>query len=350
MRSTSISAICRFSALRRRFFRPSRGARSGVAGPMTSISLRRTNRWRRRLARRASSEDLSAPTSPSGERASFWTIATTVFRVSASHYRRVRRLPFGACVTKIPSQYRPAVQSTQPGCGPLVDLLPNARDRTVTTEHPDETSARHLPTREGYDLWAEVYDTDGNPLLALEERHIGTLIGDVAGLAIADVGCGTGRHAVRLAAAGARVTALDFSDRMLEAARRKPGAESIRFVEHDITRALPLPDAAFDRVLCCLVMEHVADLPALFRELRRVCREAPRGAIVVSVMHPAMLLRGVQARFNDPHTGVRTQPASLPYQVSDYVTAALGAGLSLEHLSEHAVDEALATEYPRGTR
>jgi len=220
----------------------------------------------------------------------------------------------------------------------------------VTTGHPDETSVRILPTREGYDLWAEVYDTDGNPLLALEERHVGTLIGDVAGLAIADVGCGTGRHAIRLAAAGARVTALDFSSRMIEAARAKPGAERVRFVLHDVAAPLPLDDAVFDRVLCCLVMEHVADLPALFRELRRVCREAPRGAIVVSVMHPAMLLRGVQARFNDPHTGVRTQPASLPYQVSDYVTGALGAGLIVEHLSEHTVDEALATDYPRGAR
>ncbi len=220
----------------------------------------------------------------------------------------------------------------------------------MTTEHPDETSVRHLPTREGYDLWAEVYDTDGNPLLALEERHIGILIGHVAGLAIADVGCGTGRHAIRLAAAGARVTGLDFSPRMIEAARAKPGAERVRFLLHDVAAPLPLDDAAFDRVLCCLVMEHVPDLPALFRELSRVCREAPRGAIVVSAMHPAMLLRGVQARFNDPHSGVRTQPASLPYQVSDYVTAALRAGLTVEHLSEHAVDEALVTEYPRGAR
>src|SRR5262249_32685063 len=192
-------------------------------------------------------------------------------------------------------------------------------------------SVRHLPTREGYDLWAEVYDTDGNPLLALEERHIGALIGDATGLTIADVGCGTGRHAIRLAAAGARVTALDFSLRMIEAARAKPGAERVRFLLHDVAAPLPLEYAAFDRVLCCLVMEHVPDLRALFRELRRICRETPRGAIVVSAMHPAMLLRGVQARFNDPRTGVRTRPASLPYQVSGYVTAAVRAGLTIEH-------------------
>lgn len=209
---------------------------------------------------------------------------------------------------------------------------------------------RHLPTREGYDLWAEVYDRDGNPLIALEERHIGPLIGEVAGLTVADVGCGTGRHAIRLAAAGAHVTALDFSPGMLDTARAKAGADRVRFLMHDVTKPLPFGDGAMDRVLCCLVLEHVADLGGLFRELARVCAPSPRGAIVVSAMHPAMLRLGVQARFHDPRTGERTQPASLPHAVSDYVTAAGAAGLTIEHVGEHAVDETLAADYPRGAR
>ena len=27
---------------------------------------------------------------------------------------------------------------------------------------------RHVPTRDGYDLWSKVYDADANPLVALE--------------------------------------------------------------------------------------------------------------------------------------------------------------------------------------
>ena len=45
----------------------------------------------------------------------------------------------------------------------------------------------HLPTREGYDRWAAVYDDDGNPLIALEEPQVDRLLGDVSGLAIADI-------------------------------------------------------------------------------------------------------------------------------------------------------------------
>jgi len=209
---------------------------------------------------------------------------------------------------------------------------------------------RTLPTREAYDLWAEVYDRDGNPLIALEERHIGALIGEVAGLAVADVGCGTGRHAIRLAAEGARVTALDFSPGMLTAARAKPGAERVRFLRQDVTTPLPFDDGTIDRVLCCLVLEHVADLTGLCVELARVCAPRPRGAIVISAMHPAMMERGVQARFYDPRTGERTQPASRPHAISDYVRAAREAGLTVERLDEHAVDESLAAAYPRAAR
>jgi ubiquinone/menaquinone biosynthesis C-methylase UbiE len=214
----------------------------------------------------------------------------------------------------------------------------------------DLAPVRWVPAREGYDRWAETYDTDGDPLIALEERHIGSLVGEVDGRIVADVGCGTGRHAVRLAAAGARVTALDFSPRMLEIARTKAGAERVRFHLHDVTTRLPLDDGAADRVLSCLMLEHVADLASFFGELSRVCAPPPRGVIVVSAMHPAMLLRGVQARFHDPRTGARIQPASFPYQVSDYATAARSAGLVIDHLGEHAVDAALAAAYPRGAR
>ena len=101
-----------------------------------------------------------------------------------------------------------------------------------------------VPTREGYDRWAEIYDAEDNPLIALEEPCVTALLGDVEGLDVADLGCGTGRHAVRLARAGARVTAIDFADRMVARARGKPGAEQVRFIVHDLARPLPLADAA----------------------------------------------------------------------------------------------------------
>jgi len=212
----------------------------------------------------------------------------------------------------------------------------------------EPSSADVVPTDIGYNRWAEVYDAEDNPLVSLEETKIKPLIGDVAGLAVADIGCGTGRHAIHLAAAGARVTALDFSEGMLERARVKPGAEAVRFIRHDLTQRFPLEGGSFDRVICCLVLDHIADLKGFFGELSRICK--PTGFIVISVMHPAMMLRGVQARFIEPVSGRRIYPQSQPNQISDYVMAAVHAGLHLERVSEHAVDSQLAASSPRAAK
>ncbi len=202
-----------------------------------------------------------------------------------------------------------------------------------------------VPTRAGYDRWAEFYDDEDNPLVLLEEKHIGPLAGDVAGLAVADIGCGTGRHALRWAAADARVTAVDFSDAMLQRARAKSGAGAIYFVRHDLAKPFPLESAAFDRVFCCLVLDHIARLDEFFLELRRLCR--PNGRVIISVMHPAMSLKGVQARFIEPVSGRRISLASHAHRMSNYIMAAVRAGLKIEHMSEHAVDAALAARSPR---
>jgi ubiquinone/menaquinone biosynthesis C-methylase UbiE len=202
--------------------------------------------------------------------------------------------------------------------------------------------------RAGYDRWAAVYDHDGNPLIALEEPVVHGGLGDVRGRSALDLGCGTGRHALWLAAHGAAVTAVDFSEGMLAAARLKPGAQAIRFVVHDLTTPLPLADAAFDVVASGLLLEHLPDLAAFFRDVRRVLR--PGGRAVLSAMHPAMFLRGSQARFTDPDSQEVVQPGSYPHQIADFVTAALRAGLRVDGLAERSADAALASRFPRAEK
>lgn len=207
---------------------------------------------------------------------------------------------------------------------------------------------RILPTREGYDRWAANYDTMGNWLLELEEPEVDRALGDVAGLDVLDVGAGTGRHAVRLAAAGARVTAIDFSEEMLARARAKPGADRVRWITHDVRTPLPFVDRSFARVLSALVLEHVppAGLGLFFSELRRVA--LPDGRIVVTAMHPAMFLKGISANFHNEEGEVR--PRSYVATLSDYVMSAIDAGLVIVRLSEHSVDETLASRHERSRK
>jgi ubiquinone/menaquinone biosynthesis C-methylase UbiE len=213
-----------------------------------------------------------------------------------------------------------------------------------------DTAGPELPLaiRAGYDRWARVYDHDANPLPALEEPLVRAAVGDARGCAVLDLGCGTGRHAVWLAAAGATVTAVDFSVGMLAEARRKPGAATVRFLVQDLHQPLPFRAATFDIVVSGLVLEHLGNLGAFFGEARRVLR--PAGRAILSAMHPAMFLRGSRARFTDPVTGEKVEPGSLPHQLGDFVMAAVRAGFDLEGISEHAPDAEFARRYPRAEK
>jgi len=202
--------------------------------------------------------------------------------------------------------------------------------------------------RGGYDRWAAVYDHDGNPLQGLEEPVFRAAVGDPRGARALDLGCGTGRHSAWLAACGAHVTAVDFSEGMLAAARTKPGAEAVRFVAHDLSQPLPFADATFDLVVSGLVLEHLRELDGFFREARRVL--SPAGRAVISAMHPAMFLRGTQARFTDPASGERVVPGSYPHSVGAFVTAAVGAGFRITRADEYAPDRVFAGRFPRAEK
>jgi malonyl-CoA O-methyltransferase len=202
--------------------------------------------------------------------------------------------------------------------------------------------------RSGYDRWSEIYDQEANPLVGLEEPVVRAALGEVAGLAVLDLGCGTGRHALWLAGAGASVTAVDFSEGMMEKARAKPGAEKVRFLAHDLHERLPFADGAFDLVVSGLVLEHLRDLDALFAEARRVVR--PGGRAVVSGMHPAMFLRDCRAHFHDPRTGETVEPGSVEHTVGDCAMAAVRAGFSLEGIDEQAPDADFAARYSRAAK
>ena len=202
--------------------------------------------------------------------------------------------------------------------------------------------------RQAYDRWAGVYDHDGNPLLAMEAPAMRSIIGHPAGLAALDLGCGTGRHALWLASAGANVTAVDFSPAMLQQARRKPGAHAVRFLAHDLHEPLPFADESFDLVVSGLVLEHLRDLGPFFAEAYRLLKPAGRAAI--SAMHPDMFLRGAQARFTDPDSGVVIQPGSVPHSVGAIALSAARAGFELLDILESAPDARLAAEYPRAEK
>ena len=89
--------------------------------------------------------------------------------------------------------------------------------------------------------------------------------------------CGTGDLAVACTRAGGRVTGLDFSERMLERARRK--APDVTWVRGDLLQ-LPFQTASFDAATVGFGVRNVDDLQQALRELRRVLRTDGRIGIL----------------------------------------------------------------------
>jgi SAM-dependent methyltransferase len=201
----------------------------------------------------------------------------------------------------------------------------------------------HKPTIEmnvtdGYAEWSKQYDSEVpiNPLIALEEPVVLELIGDVAGLDVLDAACGTGRYALKLAEAGARVCGVDASEEMLAYAR---GNATKRSIVLDLRAgnlcALPFADESFDLVVCALALCHVPEPTPAMREFARVLR--PGGRVVISDFHPYCLLIGWRTCFDRPEA--RYWIENHLNLTQDYIRALLANGLVLTDLRESVVDE-----------
>jgi ubiquinone/menaquinone biosynthesis C-methylase UbiE len=203
-----------------------------------------------------------------------------------------------------------------------------------------------LPVQEGYDRWAPHYDDYDNAVIALEQPITTALLGQVSGLRVVDVGCGTGRHALRMAAQAAHVTGVDFSTGMLGRLRAKleqsdsAAASRLELIEHDIATGLPLADQSFDLALVCLVLEHLPNLDEMLAELARVV--VPGGRVVIADFHPEMFRRGLHARFRPGPEAEKLQIHGIDHTISHYVMASVRAGLEIVEMAEYCMDQATA--------
>src|ERR1700731_1344123 len=117
-----------------------------------------------------------------------------------------------------------------------------------------------------FDIWAQVYDGQPNPLLALEQRFLSRLLPDISGLDVLDAGCGTGRWLQLLGSPRpASRVGVDTSPEMLQHASAKLGANAT--LRMGSCAALPGQNATADLILASFVQ--------LSGRRRHLCSRAP---------------------------------------------------------------------------
>ena len=132
--------------------------------------------------------------------------------------------------------------------------------------------------------WWDAQAADGFYNAHYDRPAVLDLCGDVDGLRLADIGCGSGYYLAELIGRGARVAGVDGSAEQLTRARARVGPD-IELFEHDLEHPLTmLDDASFDGAVMPLVYHHIDNRVGLLSEMRRVLR--PGGWLVLSTSHP----------------------------------------------------------------
>jgi ubiquinone/menaquinone biosynthesis C-methylase UbiE len=134
--------------------------------------------------------------------------------------------------------------------------------------------------------------------LAPVQDQLTTLLAPRAGEDVLDAATGTGDVAIRAARTGARVTAIDISEPMLEKARRSADELGVP-VQFDLGNVeyLPYDDASFDVVASNFGLVFATDHANVAAELARVTR--PGGRLGFSAWKPDPKLGELYRRFTD---------------------------------------------------
>lgn len=137
-----------------------------------------------------------------------------------------------------------------------------------TKTNADYTDAR------ARSAWAEVEITWG--VFGVPESTIGC-IGDVRGLDVVELGCGTAYFSALLAKRGARPVGVDPTPAQLATARRLMSETGIRFpLVEAPAESVPLPDASFDLAISEYGASLWADPARWIAEAARLLRPAGR--------------------------------------------------------------------------
>lgn len=209
-----------------------------------------------------------------------------------------------------------------------------------------------IPTRRAetepaaaYDIWAQYYDDQpDNLMLALDDQICRDIMQQVVfrDRAVADIGCGTGRHWEKLfAQRPARLVGYDVSGGMLDILRKKyPQAETY-LLEGGLLSASPA--GSIDVVISTLTVAHIPDLAAAMTEWCRVLR--PGGEMIITDYHPEALARGGQRTFRDGERVIAVR--NHIYPVKKVRAIATRLGLQELSLTEKKIDATMRPYYEK---
>jgi 2-polyprenyl-3-methyl-5-hydroxy-6-metoxy-1,4-benzoquinol methylase len=150
-----------------------------------------------------------------------------------------------------------------------------------------------MMTDEVKNIWnanAEFWDSrmgEGNDFhkILIEPLQL-KLLNIQAGQKILDIACGNGQFARKMAELGAKVTALDFSEKFISIARVKSSPDiEYRVIDAASESGLAsLARLSFDSVVCTMALMDMENIQILIKHLPKLLKR--EGVFVFSILHP----------------------------------------------------------------
>jgi SAM-dependent methyltransferase len=218
----------------------------------------------------------------------------------------------------------------------LTSNTPEAKQRVIAFY--DQEAARYIDIYRGDRMKRDVYPANdirlGMLVERLKERGCRTIL---------DIGCGSGGPLLRFLAEGFDAMGVDFSPKMVDAAREvlaEDGLDPERASHGDIERLETLPDRAFDAIVATGVFPHNLDDTAAYASVR--ARLAEGGTAFIEYRNALMSLSSLNVYsdsflWNDLFRGEEL-PEPLRTQARSYIEGRLGTASAPERRRDGAID------------
>lgn len=185
-----------------------------------------------------------------------------------------------------------------------------------------------MTTQDAYNQWASTYDDVANKTRDLELKAGQTILANADFTKLLEIGCGTGKNTLWLSEKTNDLTAVDFSEAMMDIARKKINTGNVTFQQADITRTWNFKKATL--ITCSLILEHIENIDFVLQQADNCLENG--GCFYICELHPYKQLEGSRAKFETNDSLVQLE--YFIHHISDYFTAAQKAGLTCIDIKE----------------
>lgn len=184
--------------------------------------------------------------------------------------------------------------------------------------------------KKGYNIWADQYDTNQNKTRDLDRKSTIQTLNKYNFSNVIELGCGTGKNTSYLLNRADKVIGLDFSEEMLNKAKKKIIDIRAEFRKADLTTDWKIEDNYADLITCSLVLEHIKDLHFIFNQANKKLNKD--GIFFVSELHPFKQYLGSKAKFESENG--QQELETFVHHISEYLNVSKENGFDLVELKE----------------